>query len=147
MKQMAWLLIGLLLLVSVGCTRPDWVSDVLTDVTGTWAATFTDRQSTTRIRFHMTLAQSGARVTGETSAPRASPGARSLIEGALEGAVNGEVFTFTIGRSGVRGQVHLDGEEMIGSLEGPQAWPMMSCPCPIHLLVKGQGRQASTHDA
>src|SRR5262245_59163021 len=41
MKQMVWLLIGLLLLVSVSCTRPDWVSDmlVLTDVTGTWAAT------------------------------------------------------------------------------------------------------------
>jgi len=33
-----WLLIGLLLLASAGCTRRDWVSDllVLTDVTGTW---------------------------------------------------------------------------------------------------------------
>jgi hypothetical protein len=139
MMRTGALLIGLLLLASAGCTRRDWVGDmlVLTDVTGTRAATFTDRQSTARMRFLMTLAQSGARVTGETSAPRGSPGARSLIEGALEGAVNGEVFTFTIGRSGVRGQVHLDGEEMIGSLEGPQAWPMMSCPCPIHLRRQG----------
>jgi hypothetical protein len=61
MMRTGALLIGLLLLASAGCTRRDWVGDmlVLTDVTGTWAATFTDRQSTARMRFLMTLAQSG----------------------------------------------------------------------------------------
>jgi hypothetical protein len=36
-----WLLIGLLLLASAGCTRRDWVSDmlVLVDVTGEWNGT------------------------------------------------------------------------------------------------------------
>jgi hypothetical protein len=34
----AWLLIGLLILASAGCTRRDWVGDmlVLTDVSGKW---------------------------------------------------------------------------------------------------------------
>jgi len=41
MQRTRRLLIGLLLLATIGCARRDWVSDllVLTDVTGTWEGT------------------------------------------------------------------------------------------------------------
>jgi hypothetical protein len=126
----------LLLLASAGCTRRDWVGDmlVLVDVSGTWEATFT-AQGTPSRTFLMTLQQSGTRVTGDTWAIGA-PTTRSAVEGALEGVVNGEVFTFTLG-PGVRGEVHLDGEEMSGSIVGPPAHPLMGCPCPILLRRSG----------
>jgi hypothetical protein len=138
MKRTGWLLITLVVLANAGCTRRDWVGDMLalTDVTGTWAATFNDRQSSVITEFSMVLVQNGTRVTGETSAPGYIPAVRSSFEGPLEGVVNGEVFTFTLG-SGVRGQVHLDGEEMIGDLQGPQVSRMQSCPCPIRLRRSG----------
>ncbi len=61
-----WLLIGLLILASVGCTRRDWVGDmlVLTDVSGTWSGTIRWRGPS---HFSWTLQQDGARVTGESS--------------------------------------------------------------------------------
>ncbi len=128
-----WLLIGLLLLASAGCTRRDWVSDmlVLTDVSGTWEATYITRNQPNRT-FLLTLRQSGTRVTGEASGVS---WASSAIEGSLEGVVNGEVFTFTLS-SGARAEVHRDGEEMSGTIEGPGGI-FYPCPCQVHLRRSG----------
>ena len=53
-----WLLIGLLILASAGCTRRDWVGDmlVLTDVSGTWEWNdpMAGAVSTSRGRFNKT---------------------------------------------------------------------------------------------
>ena len=66
------LLVGLFWVVSAGCTRRDWVSDmlVLADITGTWVGTI---ELTTLRGFRLTLRQNGAKVTGDTAAAPASP--------------------------------------------------------------------------
>src|SRR5512134_2980028 len=100
---------------------------VLTDVSGTWEATYVGKGVPAR-RFVMTLRQSGTRVTGATSA-EGSPSTRSILDASLEGVVNGEVFTFTL-RSGAQGEVHLGGEDMSGSMMAPQVSAFVGCPCP-----------------
>jgi hypothetical protein len=133
MKRSAWLLIGLLLSVSAGCTRRDWVSDmlVLADVTGTWVGTI---ELTTLRSFRLTLRQNGAKVTGETAAAPASP-----LVGPVQGVVSGDVFTFTL-PSGARGEMQVDGDEMIGNVLYSGSGFFASCPCPLRLRrVAGGG--------
>jgi hypothetical protein len=131
-----WLLIGLLILAGAGCTRRDWVGDmlVLTDVTGTWIATYTIPGSPRRT-FLMTLKQSGTRVTGEVSQLESGSFWRSAFEGSLEGVVNGEVFTFVLS-TGTQGEVHVDGEDMSGTMRSPPGFGM-SGPFPVHLRRSG----------
>ena len=130
-----WLLIGLLILASAGCTRRDWVGNllVLTDVSGTWSGSIDWRGPP---NFSLTLQQAGARVTGESSAaPRGSP-----LNGKVEGLVNGEVFGFSImGGVGspVRGVVTIDGDEMAGELAGLPQLALDHCPCRVRLRRSG----------
>jgi hypothetical protein len=137
MNRGGWLLIGLLFLMGASCTRRDWVGDmlVLTDTTGDVGSNVHIERSGQPHVLALTLRQSGTRVTGETSAAGA-PTIRAVLEGSLEGIVHGEVFTFTLS-SGVRGEVHLDGDEMSGSLVGPQFGPLFACPWPISLRRLG----------
>src|SRR5262245_11090676 len=113
MQRTRWLLIGLLLLVSAGCTRRDWVSDllVLTDVTGTWEGSVRANYgiaSSSGIILSMTLVlqQAGPKVTGELSS---SSGQRRL-----EGVVNGEVLTLS---EGIKVELAVDGDEMWGTTQ------------------------------
>ena len=122
--------------MGVGCTRRDWVSDVLvlTDVTGTWEATDTAMGVPSRT-FLMTLRQSGTRVTGDTSAVGV-PSVRSDLEGSLEGVVNGDgLHLHPEFRSASRG--HPDGEDMSGGIAGPPVNAFLGCPCPITLRRQG----------
>jgi hypothetical protein len=136
----AWFLIGLLILASAGCTRRDWVDDmlVLTDVSGTWNGTVQwTGPGTGPVNFSWTLQQSGARVTGESSMMPAL-----AMHGRVEGLVNGEVFAFTVsGSTTVRGALTVDGDEMAGDVSFPPA-PMgmgalSRCPCRVHLRRSG----------
>jgi hypothetical protein len=126
MKRIGWSLIGLLMLVGPGCTRRDWVSDmlVLADVTGTWTGTI--RVATLR-GFRLTLRQNGAKVTGETAA---AP--NTFLEGQVRGVVNGDVFTFTL-PSGARGELQVNGDEMIGNVTHTGSGVFVMCPCPLYL--------------
>jgi hypothetical protein len=129
----AWLLIGLLILAGAGCTRRDWVDDllVLTDVTGTWSGTIRWGGNPA---ISMSLQQSGARVAGETSLSAAGnfPGLR----GSVQGVVNGEVFSFTIvGTTTTTGVLTVDGDEMVGDLDFP--FFGRGCPCRAHLRRSG----------
>jgi hypothetical protein len=118
--------VGLFWLVSTSCTRRDWVSDmlVLADVTGTWIGTI---ELTTLRSFRLTLRQNGAKVTGETAAAPASP-----LVGPVQGVVSGDVFTFTL-PSGARGEMQVDGDEMIGKVIHSGSGFLASCPCPLRL--------------
>ena len=88
-----WLLIGLLFLASGGCTRRDWVDDmlVLTDVSGTWSGTVVWSGNP---NLSLRLGQSGSRVTGDASWGAA--GNMPALSGPIQGVVNGEVFSFSI---------------------------------------------------
>ena len=130
-----WLLVGLLILASAGCTRRDWVSDllVLTDVSGTWNGTL---QWSGPANFSWTLQQDGARVTGESSMTPSG-----TLNGRVEGLVNGEVFAFTVsGPSTVRGALTIDGDEMTGEVTLPITTGQGSgfrCPCRVNLRRSG----------
>jgi len=135
MRRTGWLLVALLLSVSAGCTRRDWVSDmlVLADVTGTWTGTI--RVATLR-GFRLTLRQNGAKVTGETAA---AP--NTFLEGKVQGVVNGDVFTFTF-PSGARGELQVDGDEMIGNVTHTGSGVFARCPCPLYLRRVAAGGAA-----
>jgi hypothetical protein len=130
----AWLLIGLLILASAGCTRRDWVGDmlVLTDVSGTWSSVGPPPSFTLRLQ------QSGARVTGESL--ELEPEGTTFVgqtNGRVEGLVNGDVLTFTILGSGtVRGVVTIDGDEATGELTALVSF-RRRCPCEIRLRRTG----------
>jgi hypothetical protein len=120
MRLTRWLLIGWLVLASAGCARRDWVSDllVLTDVTGTW-------EGSVMMRFlphapiTLVLQQTGPKVTGELSWSRG--------QGRVEGVVNGEVLTLSVG---IRGELAVDGDEMWGRTEDSLfASPAACRPC------------------
>src|SRR5262245_34151042 len=103
------------ILASVGCTRRDWVGDllVLTDVTGTWEGSARTSFGTglvpnIRIPITLVLQQSGPKVTGELSWSRG--------QGRVEGVVTGEVLTF---REGIKVELAVDGDEMWGRTENP----------------------------
>lgn len=126
MKRVGWLLIGLLSLISAGCTRRDWVSDmlVLADVTGTWTGTLVSTPGNNR-QYHralLSLQQSGAKVTGALT--------WQTNEVELEGLVSGEVLAFR-GRplqAGITmsGELRVDGDELSGEVEG---FRQDYCPC------------------
>jgi hypothetical protein len=97
---------------------------VLTDVTGTWIGTI---QVSTLRAFRLTLRQNGATVTGETAA---AP--NTFLEGKVRGAVNGDVFTFTL-PSGARGELQVDRNEMIGNVTHTGSGVFVRCPCALHL--------------
>ena len=127
MKRSACLIIGLLLSAGVGCARRDWVTDmlVLADVTGTWTGTI--EMSTVR-EVALSLNQSGARVTGEST--------REPLRGSVEGTVTGDVLTFGIlgARTSITGDATIDGDEMMGVLRlDPQLSASDRCPCRIRL--------------
>ena len=129
------LLVGLFWVVSAGCTRRDWVSDmlVLADVTGTWVGTI---ELTTLRGFRLTLRQNGAKVTGDTAAAPASP-----LVGPVQGVVSGDVFTFTL-PSGAKGEMQVDGDEMIGHVMHSGSGFFASCPCPLRLRRVAAGGAA-----
>jgi hypothetical protein len=120
MQQTRWLLIGLLVLTSAGCTRRDWVSDllVLTDVTGTWEGSVRG-MGIGRAPITMVLQQSGPKVTGELSWSRGY--------GRVEGVVTGEVLSFSVG---IRGELGVDGDEMWGTIDDRLFASTAACrPC------------------
>ena len=130
-----WLLIGLLILASAGCTRRDWVGDmlVLTDVTGAWSGTLKFQVD---LPMSLWLKQGGSQVTGE--AWMAPIGALPAFTGHVQGVVNGESFGFSlVGSSTVTGVVTVDGDEMVGVLDIPAVSTAARCPCRVHLRRSG----------
>jgi hypothetical protein len=125
MQQTRWLLIGLFVLASASCVRRDWVSDllVLTDVTGTWEGSVRGNVAIgaggMRAPITMVLQQSGPKVTGELSWSRG--------QGRVEGAVTGEVLSFSVG---IRGELAVDGDEMWGTVDDRLFASTVPCrPC------------------
>jgi hypothetical protein len=132
-----WLLVGLLILASAGCTRRDWVGDmlVLTDVTGEWAGTVAWPGSPS---FALVLRQEGPRVAGEAS--WGGSGTVGNLSGSIQGVVEGELFSFNIIGSAntARGVLTVDGDEMDGVLDFPTgAFANTRCPCRLHLRRSG----------
>ena len=129
MQPAKWLLICLLVLSTAGCARRDWVSDllVLTDVTGTWEGRVggigpgIGGRMIPNSPITMVLQQKGPKVTGELSWSRG--------QGRVEGIVNGEVLTFSVG---IKAELKIDGDEMWGKVDDPLFASVTPCqPCDL----------------
>jgi len=109
--RIAWLAIGLLSLAAAGCARPDWIEQTLVtvDVTGVWRGEFRPAGSNGGATIELSLQQSGPRVSGEI---KFSP--FTLFNGLIEGTVSGDTFRFRAQRTGVSGELQVNGDEMIG---------------------------------
>ena len=106
------LLIGLLMATASGCVRsPDWIQQTLVtvDVTGLWRGEFRPAGSNGGATIELTLQQSGPKVNGEI---KFSP--FTLFNGPIEGTVSGDTFRFRAPRTGVSGELQVNGDEMIG---------------------------------
>ena len=106
---------------------------MLTDVTGTWEGSVRQSGSSFRIipraPISMVLQQSGPKVTGELSWSRG--------QGRVEGVVNGEVLTLSVG---IRAELAVDGDEMWGKTDDP-----LTCrPCFLRFRRGGSPVPASS---
>jgi len=106
------LLIGLLMATASGCVRsPDWIQQTLVtvDVTGIWRGEFRPAGSNGWATIELTLQQSGPKVNGGI---KFSP--FTLFNGPIEGTVSGDTFRFRAPRTGVSGELQVNGDEMTG---------------------------------
>jgi len=112
-----WAFVATALVFGSGCAQKDWIDRTLVtvDVTGVWRGTLTMTGVNT-FNVEMTLAQRGAKVTGQLKYDVFSD--RS---GAVEGTVSGDVFYFQSLR-GPTGGLLVNGDEMSGA--GAAGWRM-----------------------
>ena len=97
------------LLGGSGCAqKTDWVQGTLVtvDVTGLWKGRMTTVPGGLGGELEMTLAQRGAKVTGNGRLRTQTIG--------VEGTVRGDVFTFSDGSGRLRAQATVTGDEMSG---------------------------------
>jgi hypothetical protein len=117
MNTIARLILVAVLAFGSGCAKPDWIQQTLVtvDVTGT-------RQSTEGGLYQLALEQQGSKVTGSVRIL----GGFAQFSGRVDGAVGGDVFTFTgEGQTGsTKGEMRLTGDEMTGEVWGAGATPV-----------------------
>ena len=110
--MIARLVIGVLALTVSGCARPDWIEQTLVtvDVTGAWRGEFRQALgSSGGAAIELTLQQSGPKVSGQVNF---SPFRQ--FSGPIEGTVTGDMFRFRAQRTGVSGELQVNGDEMTG---------------------------------
>ena len=108
-KMTARLAIILLLVTAAGCARPDWIEQTLVtvDVTGVWRGGFVTSQGGGAME--LTLQQSGPKVNGQVTFSPAY-----AFNGRIEGTVSGDVLRLRGERTGMTGELQVNGDEMTG---------------------------------
>src|SRR5215467_10530883 len=119
----AWAIIAVAFVCASGCAQKDWIDRTLVtvDVTGTWEGTFKRSDGGADAGdVVFVLQQQGAKVTGQikfASGAQSGPVKMSSEGLGIEGAVNGDTFTFhTVTGPGGHGEFQVNGEEMVGSM-------------------------------
>jgi len=110
-KSSIILILMVILVVGVGCAKPDWIQQTLVtvDVTGTWQGSTTDGW------FEFVLQQQGAKVTGSVLV-RGLRGSGNNISGPIDGAMAGDVFSFRQTNGNLTGETTVTGDEMSGQV-------------------------------
>jgi hypothetical protein len=102
--------VGVLLVIG-GCARADWIESTLVtvDVTGMWAGEW--RQPQFNGTLQLTLKQEGSKVTGDV---RVTGLMDSVVNGAVEGNVNGDGVELRQWHSRFVLYLTVNGDEMTG---------------------------------
>jgi hypothetical protein len=119
MKYPAWALVAVVLTLTPGCARTDWIERTLVtvDVTGVWEGTYKNPpgQAYSARTIVLVLEQQGQRVTGEITflgtfaSKDTSPGS------AVHGTVNGDAFSFHDSSQSLNVELRVNGDEMTRS--------------------------------
>jgi hypothetical protein len=124
MRRTGRVLILLFALASPGCAKGDWTETLtLVDVTGTWTGTVVLQGQRATRTVQLVLQQRGASVTGQVARPGYLLGGYNV-----DGVINGELFTFTLGT--LRGAATVSGDDMVGRAD---SGGFVECPCRISL--------------
>ena len=131
MNHSARLLIAATLIFAAGCAKQDWIDRTLitVDVTGTWSGTVEgmgmDGGVPPLLLFN--LEQQGSTVTGSMrfGAGGSSTTSKSRINpGPIEGTVAGDIFSFRLTNSGLRGELTVSADEMNGQVSWSGSRPL-----------------------
>jgi len=119
MRTPAWFVIAVALVFQGGCRSSDWIERTLVtvDVTGVWEGSYSGTHFSQDVV--LVLQQQGQRVIGEVSGLKVPGGSMFTGSIPIDGTVNGDMFSFkeASGLQRVRGELHVNGDEMTGSAE------------------------------
>jgi len=121
MRASTWVILAVVLVGGSGCTTPpDWIERTLVtvDVTGTWygtSLTTAGLGSSVASLWLVELKQEGPRVKGSV---RASAGTSQYppVNGAIEGTVAGDVFSFRQTNGNLTGKMRVSEGTMTGEI-------------------------------
>ena len=114
-----------LVLLCVGCAKPDWIEQTLVtvDVSGPWVG-WIGRTSGIFAEVRLELEQQGPKVKGSFRQTGAGMGGFGLpLTGPIDGTVRGDVLSFELTSLSAPGELTVNGDEMNGfiSLRGKQS--------------------------
>src|SRR5262245_32553736 len=110
MTRMARVLLGILVVLLMGCAQKDWIDRTLVteNVTGGWAGSFGEGNCRREVR--LDLQQDGSKVTGLAIFLGASDTySVSGVPFPIQGSVAGDLFTFKSPRATASGEVTVSG--------------------------------------
>src|SRR5215831_13183679 len=124
MTRMARVLLGILVMLLMGCAQKDWIDRTLVteNVTGAWTGSF---GGGCPHGLRLDLQQDGSKVTGVAtlSGPSSSLPAGPFP---IQGSVAGDVFSFKAPRGAASGELTVSGDDMTGQfLWGCGSGPML----------------------
>ena len=114
MKAFSWIVIGLVLVLGVGCASSSSspsaaVTGPPANVTGTWSGGFYGPASNS---ISMQLQQQGSAVTGSIQV-----GGRTDLDGPIKGTVRGNMVDYTLANGGA-GTMQVSGNAITGDVGG-----------------------------
>ena len=123
MRAIGGLLVAATLAIGSGCAaRPDWIERTLVtvDVTGNWHGTASAGalRITGPDELWLDLQQEGRRVKGSFSRLPEKFSGGAYLFGPIEGAIAGDIFSFTMTSGGATGELTGSGDQMTGTVNG-----------------------------
>ncbi len=119
MRTIAALLLAMLLAVSPGCVKTDWIDRTLVteNVTGTWEEPAGGAAGALSLKLE--LEQQGSTVKGFVQYRGQTTSFGGGTGGPIAGTIAGDVFRFRSTRGDVEGELTISGDEMNGLVAMP----------------------------
>jgi hypothetical protein len=113
-----------MLAFAFGCAKPDWIQQTLVtvDVTGVWIGPMGTSNSFSEVRLE--LEQQGPKVKGTLRRLSAGSGLHPLLEGPIDGALSGDVFSFRLANGSAEGEMTVSADEMRGFIRTSSRVPI-----------------------